>query len=118
MSATEQDINAAIAVTGRGEEWFDTEIIHQAIANIPGISAETAVSMGDYSRLTCELGDCGELIYECWREWGSRIWNVQLLPELEEGVQILLAEFPGDRPEYTEEALNAPGKPTLAQLGL
>ena len=38
MSATEQGINAEIAVTGRGEEWFNTEIIHQALANIPGLS--------------------------------------------------------------------------------
>lgn len=77
----------------------------------------TSYATNSNKTLDCHI-DCGELIYECWREWGSRIWNVQLLPELEEGVQILLAEFPGDRPEYTEEALNAPGKPTLAQLGL
>ena len=43
---------------------------------------------------------------------------MQLLPELEDGVLIIPAEFPGDRPDITEEALSAPGKPTLAQLGL
>lgn len=118
MSATEQDINAAIAATGRGEEWFDLDCINQALANVPGISVETAVSMSDYSRLTCELGDCGELIYECWREHEGRYWRVQLLPELEDGILIVPAEFPGDRPDITEEALSAPGKPTLAQLGL
>lgn len=118
MSATEQDINTAIAVTGRGEEWFDLDSINQALTNIPGISVETAVSMSDYSRLTCELGDCGELIYECWREHEGRYWRVQLLPELEDGILIVPAEFPGDRPDITEEALGAPGKPTLAQLGL
>lgn len=118
MSATEQDINAAIAATGRGEEWFDLDFINQALANISGISAETAVSMSDYSQLTCELGDYGELIYECWREHEGRYWRVQLLPELEDGILIVPAEFPGDRPDITEEALSAPGKPTLAQLGL
>lgn len=118
MNVTQRDIDAAIKATERGEEWFNIELINQALDNLPGISVKTAVSMGDYSNPTTELGDCGEFVYECWREWGGRIWNVQLLPELEDGVQILLAEFPGDRPEYTEEALNAPGKPTLAQLGL
>lgn len=118
MSATEQDINAAIAATGRGEEWFDLDAINQALTNVPGLSVETAVSMCDYSSLTCELGDCGELIYECWREHEGRYWRVQLLPELEDGVLILPAEFPGDRPDITEEALSALGKPTLAQLGL
>ena len=118
MSTTEQDINTAIAATGRGEEWFDLNAINQALTNVPGLSVETAVSMCDYSRLTCELGDCGELIYECWREHEGRYWRVQLLPELEDGVLIVPAEFPGDRPDITEEALSAPGKPTLAQLGL
>ena len=118
MNATQRDIDAAIKATGRGEEWFNRALINQVLDNLPGISAETAVSMGDYSRLTSELGDCGEFIFECWREHEGRYWRVQLLPELEDGVLIVPAEFPGDRPDITEEALNAPGKPTLAQLGL
>ena len=118
MNVTQRDIDAAIKATGRGEEWFNRALINQALDNLPGISAKTAVSFGDYSKLTNELGDCGKFVYECWRQWDGRIWNVQLLPELEDGVQILLAEFPGDRPDITEEALGAPGKPTLAQLGL
>lgn len=118
MSATERDINAAIAATGRGEEWFNAEIIHQAITNIPGLSAKTAVTLGDYAEISSELGDYGENLIECWREWGGRIWWVQLLPEFEEGVQILPVESPGERTVVTEEALDAPGKPTLAQLGL
>lgn len=118
MNVTQRDIDAAIKATGRGEEWFDLDFINQALANIPGISAKTAVSMGDYSRLTSELGDCGEFIFECWREHEGRYWRVQLLPELEDGVLIVPAEFPGDRPDITEESLSAPGKPTLAQLGL
>ena len=118
MSATEQDINAAIAVTGRGEEWLNTEIIHQALANIPGLSAKTAVTLGDYAAISSELGEYGENIIECWREWDGRIWWVQLLPEIEDGIQILPVEAPGERTDITEEALNAPGKPTLAQLGL
>lgn len=118
MNVTQYDIDAAIKATGRGEEWFDLESINRALTNIPGISAKTAVSMGDYSRLTSELGDCGEFIFECWREHEGRYWRVQLLPELEDGILIVPAEFPGDRPDITEEALSAPGKPTLAQLGL
>lgn len=118
MNVTQHDIDAAINATGRGEEWFDLDSINQALANIPGLSVETAVNMSDYSQLTCELGDCGELIYECWREYEDRYWRVQLLPELEDGILIVPAEFPGDRPDITEEALNEPGKPTLAQLGL
>lgn len=118
MTVTQHGIDNAIAATGRGEEWFNFELINQALDNLPGISVKTAVSMGDYSTLTTELGDYGEFVCECWREWDGRIWNVQLLPELEDGVQILLAEFPGDRPDIAEEALGAPGKPTLAQLGL
>lgn len=118
MSATEQDINAAIAVTGRGEEWFDLDAINQALVNIPGLSAKTAVTLGDYAAISSELGEYGENIIECWREWGGRIWWVQLLPEIEDGIQILPVEAPGERTDITEEALNAPGKPTLAQLGL
>lgn len=118
MNITQRDIDAAIKATGRGEEWFNTEIIHQALANIPGLSAKTAVTLGDYAEISSELGEYGENIIECWREWDGRIWWVQLLPEIEDGIQILPAEFPGDRPDITEEALNAPGKPTLAQLGL
>ena len=55
MNVTQRDIDAAIKATGRGEEWFDLGSINQALANIPGISVETAVSMSDYSQLTCEL---------------------------------------------------------------
>lgn len=118
MSTNEQDINAAIEATGRGEEWFNTEIIHQAIANIPGLSTKIAVTLGDYAEISSELGEYGENIIECWREWGGRIWWVQLFPEIEEGIQILPVESPGERVDITEETLNAPGKPTLAQLGL
>lgn len=118
MNDAQRDINAVIEATGRGEEWFNTEIIHQALANIPGLSAKTAVTLGDYAEVSSELGEYGENIIECWREWGGRIWWVQLLPEIEEGVQILPVEAPGERAGITEEALSAPGKPTLAQLGL
>lgn len=118
MNANDTTINEAIARTGRGSEWFNIELATQALENIPGISADTAVNMADYSQLTCELGDCGELIYECWREWDGKTWRVQLLPELEDGILIIEAEAPGDPSETTEETLNAPGKPTLTQLGL
>ena len=118
MNVTQRDIDAAIKATGRGEEWFDLDPINQALTNIPGISVETAVSMNDHSQLTCEHGDCGELIYERWREHEGRYWRVQLLPELEDSILIVPAEFPSDRPDITEKALGAPGKPTLAQLGL
>lgn len=118
MNVTQCDIDAAIKATGRGEEWFNIELINQALDNLPGISAKTAVTLGDYAEISSELGEYGENIIECWREWDGRIWWVQLLPEIEEGVQILPVEAPGERADITEEALSAPGKPTLAQLGL
>ena len=118
MNVTQRDIDAAIKATGRGEEWFNAEIIHQALANIPGLSVKTAVALGDYAAISSELGEYGENIIECWRAYDGRIWWVQLLPEIEEGVQILPVEAPGERADIAEEALNAPGKPTLAQLGL
>lgn len=111
-------INAAIKKTGRGDEWFNHELICQALINLPGLSVQTAVTLGDYAALTDEIGEYGETTLECWREWEGRIWWVQLFPEIEEGVQIIPADFPGDCPDITKEALNAPGKPTLAQLGL
>lgn len=118
MTVTQRDIDAAIKTTGRGEEWFDLYLINQALANIPGLSAKTAVTLGDYAAISSELGEYGENIIECWREWDGRIWWLQLLPEIEEGVQILPVEAPGEHADITEEALNAPGKPTLTQLGL
>lgn len=113
-----QRVIEAINNTGRGEEWFNFEAALQALNNIPGLSADTAINMADYSQLTGELGDCGEITYECWREWGGKFWRVQLLPELEDGVLIIEAECPGDYAEITQKALDVPGKPTLAQLGL
>lgn len=94
------------------------ELICQALTNLPGLSVQTAVTLGDYAALTDEIGEYGETTLECWREWEGRIWWVQLFPEIEEGVQIVPVDFPGDRPDITPATLNAPGKPTLAQLGL
>ena len=82
------------------------------------LSAKTAVTLGDYAAISSELGEYGENIVECWRAYDGRIWWVQLLPDIEEGVQILPVEAPGERADIAEETLNAPGKPTLAQLGL
>lgn len=111
-------INAEIKKTGRGDEWFNIELICQALTNLPGLSIQTAVTLGDYAAITDEIGEYGETTLECWREWKGRIWWAQLFPEIKEGVQIVPVDSPGDRPDITPATLNTPGKPTLAQLGL
>ena len=115
---TIEAINTEIKKTGRGDEWFNIELICQALTNLPGLNVQTAVTLSDYAALTDEIGEYGETTLECWREWEGHTWWAQPFPEIEEGVQIVPVDFPGDRPDITLATLNTPGKPTLAQLGL
>ena len=119
-------VMSAVNKTGRDPRWFNIEAACNWLARHPQASADTAIRLYDYTvprtivTETWYTNDDVEqyVTTECWREWDGRIWWVQLFPEIEEGVQILPVEAPGERADITEEALNAPGKPTLAQLGL
>ena len=122
----ESRVMRAILATGRSDKWFNYDAACNWLARHPEANPATAIALYDYqtprvvvtqSWVTNDISDI-DVETVCWREWEGRIWRVQLLPELEDGILIVPAEFPGDRPDITEEALNAPGKPTLAQLGL
>lgn len=122
----EDRVMRAILATGRSDKWFNYDAACNWLARHPEANPATAIALYDYqtprvvvtqSWVTNDISDI-DVETECWREWDGRIWWVQLLPEIEEGAQILPVEAPGERTDITEEALNAPGKPTLAQLGL
>lgn len=116
----------AINKAGREPHWFNVERACNWLTRHPQASADTAIALYDYALPRTIVTESWytnddveqDVTTECWREWDGRIWWVQLLPEIEEGVQILPVEAPGERADITEEALNAPGNPTLAQLGL
>lgn len=122
----EKRIMQAINNTGRSPRWFNWDAACNWLARHPQASADTAIRLYDYTvprtivTETWYTNDDVEqyVTTECWREWEGRIWWVQLFPEIEEGVQIVPVDFPGDRPDITPATLNAPGKPTLAKLGL
>lgn len=122
----EDRVMRAILATGRSDKWFNYDAACNWLARHPEANPATAITLYDYqtprvvvtqSWVTNDISDI-DVETVCWREHEGRYWRVQLLPELEDGILIVPAEFPGDRPDITEEALSAPGKPTLAQLGL
>lgn len=118
----ENRVMRAINKAGREPHWFNVERACNWLARHDDASADTAIKLYDYTvpRTIVQEWENGAIdaITECWREWEGRIWWVQLFPEIEEGVQIVPVDFPGDRPDITPATLNAPGKPTLAKLGL